>query len=239
MVLFGLGERCKLWIKACCPLWCLKEGNVGLQWWLLCWCSGKGKKIWMKIDWNTVLLGLSWCKGKQENLNENWMEHSAAWPELVQGQARKFEWKLNGTHSAAWPEWDRAAAAAAVEMLLTLLQPVVVVVVVGACLQWLCWCKGKRKIWMTWKMEHRQCCLAWVRQQASSKSKQRIKALLPLMLLCCNAVMLQCCYAAVLQCCSAAMLQCCTAFSLLRWGEMLTPFSKPWIGGVVFQNFCY
>ena len=129
-VLFGLGESCKPWIKACCPLWCLKEGNVGLQWWL-CWCKGKGKKIWMKIEWNTVLLGLSWCKGKQEKLNENWMEHSAAWPEwdskqaaavekfmlltqwwwwvpavavLVEGQEENLNDLKEFEHSAAWPE---------------------------------------------------------------------------------------------------------------------------------------
>ena len=116
----------------------------------------------------------------------------------------------------------------------------------GGCLQWLCWCKGKRKIWMTWKMKHRQCCLAWVRQQEQTENQSPVAPYAVMLqccyaavLLCCSAVMLQCCYAAVLLCCSAVMLQCCTAFSLLRWGEMLTPFSKPWIGGVVFQNFCY
>ena len=300
-------ERVKGWIKACCPLWWWEISKVE-RWNGAVWPEGVSQTVNQSLLPPLVLerrecgpavvaavlvqwqgqenLNENWMEHSaawpelvqwqgQENLNENWMEHSAAWPELVQGQARKFEWKLNGTHSAAWPEWDSKQAAAvekimllqpvvvvvvgacsgcaggrarrkfewlervwtqcclawvrqscsssssrkvhafdpfaacsgcagarargkfewlervwkqcclawaAVEkfMLLTLLQPVVVVV--GACLQWLCWCKVK-KIWMTWKMEHRQCCLAGLSETENQS---------PLMLLCSYAALLHC-----------------------------------------------
>ena len=127
-------------------------------------------------------------------------------------------------------------------MLLTLLQPVVVVVVAVLV-------QGQEENLNDLKDETQTVLLGL---SETARANRESKPCCPLccyaaMLLCCSAVMLQCCYAAVLlccsavmlQCCYAAVLQCCTAFSLLRWGEMLTQLSKPWIGGVVFQIFCY
>ena len=268
-------ERVKLWIKACCPLWWWEISKVEKMKWvlfgLLAWERGancESKPVapfgaWKKGMWVGLQWWLCWCKGKGKKiLNENWMEHSAAWPELVQGQARKFWMKMewNTQCCLAWVRQQASCSSRKVWPFCSLWWwvPAVVAVLV----------QGQEENF-EWKLNGTQCCLAWVRQSCSSSSSSRkvhafdpfaacggggggggrlpavavlvqgqeenlndlkefehrqcclawVRQSCPLMLLCYYAIMLLCCNAVVLQCCNAAMLQCCSAaLHFLSWG---------------------